>query len=79
MEINQELKYQQRKLLKELQECSGSHTSLVSVALRPSDSLIQMSQMLQTELATASHIKSRVNRHSVEDALNMAIFQLSTW
>jgi peptide chain release factor subunit 1 len=79
MEVNSDLKFQQRKLLKELQTCSGSHTSLVSVALRPSDSLIQMSQMLQNELATASNIKSRVNRHSVEDALNMALFQLSTW
>jgi len=79
MEINSDLKYQQRKLLKELQACSGSHTSLVSVALRPSDSLIQMSQMLQNELATASNIKNRINRHSVEDALGMAIFQLSIW
>jgi peptide chain release factor subunit 1 len=80
MELSEEdLKYQQRKLLKELLACSGTHTSLVSLALNPSDSLIQQSKMLKNELATASNIKSRVNRHSVEEALGMAIFQLSTW
>jgi len=80
MELSSEdLKYQQRKLLKELLACSGSHTSLVSLSLSASDSLIQQTKMLKNEMATASNIKSRVNRLSVLDALGKAIFQLSKW
>jgi peptide subunit release factor 1 (eRF1) len=55
MDTSFDIKIQQKKLLKELQQCHGEHTSLITVHLRPCDSVLQMTQMLQNEQATVSN------------------------
>jgi len=58
-----------KKLIKSLQEARGNGTSMISLILPPKDQVSRASKMLADEYGTASHIKSRVNRLSVLDAI----------
>ena len=58
-----------KRLLKFLREASGNGTSMVSFILRPGESIAKANQKLTEEYGTASNIKSRVNRQSVESAI----------
>lgn len=56
-------------LLKRLRDATGNGTSMVTIILRPGESISKMSQKLTEEHGTASNIQSRVNRQSVESAI----------
>lgn len=58
-----------KRILKLLREASGNGTSMVSIILRPGESIAKMNQKLTEEYGTAGNIKSRVNRQSVETAI----------
>jgi len=58
-----------KQLLKGLRDASGNGTSMVTIILRPGESISAMNQKLAVEYGTASNIKSRVNRQSVESAI----------
>ena len=61
-----------KRLLKMLKEATGAGTSVVTLFLRPSESISKVNQKLTEELGTASNIKSRTNRQSVEAAIKSA-------
>lgn len=73
MEENEEemmiLQWKAKKVISELEKCKGSGTSMISLFVKPKTQLSAIQQMLQEELGAASHIKSRVNRQSVIDAI----------
>lgn len=58
-----------KRILTILREASGNGTSMVSIILRPGESISKMNQKLTEEYGTAGNIKSRVNRQSVESAI----------
>jgi peptide chain release factor subunit 1 len=62
-------KWKTKKLLKFLNEARGNGTSMISLIIPPGDQISRVSKMLSDELATASNIKSRVNRLSVLSAI----------
>nr|UXY88327.1 eukaryotic release factor 1 [Cryptomonas curvata] len=62
-------KWKTKKLLKFLNEARGNGTSMISLIIPPGDQVSRVSKMLSDELATASNIKSRVNRLSVLSAI----------
>jgi peptide chain release factor subunit 1 len=62
-------KWKIKKLLKFLNEARGNGTSMISLIIPPGDQVSRVSKMLSDELATASNIKSRVNRLSVLSAI----------
>lgn len=61
--------WQLKKTIKMLDELKGNGTSMISLIIPPSGQLPKINQMLTNELGTASNIKSRVNRQSVESAI----------
>jgi len=61
-----------KRLLQSLRDASGNGTSMVSIILKPGESLVKMNQKLTQEFGTASNIQSRVNRQSVESAIASA-------
>jgi peptide chain release factor subunit 1 len=61
-----------KRLLKTLKEATGAGTSVVTLFLRPSESISKVNQKLTEELGAATNIKSRVNRQSVESAIKSA-------
>lgn len=62
-----------------LRDSTGDGTSMVSLLIKPKEQIAKIRQMLNTELGTASNIKNRVNRQSVEDALTSVIARLSKY
>jgi peptide chain release factor subunit 1 len=60
-----------------LRDSHGDGTSMVTILIPPRDAVHRMRQKLSEELGTASNIKNRVNRQSVEAAITSAIQKLS--
>lgn len=58
-----------KKLIKNLEACRGNGTSMISLIIPPKDQLSRVNQKLTEEYGTASNIKSRVNRLSVQSAI----------
>jgi peptide chain release factor subunit 1 len=65
-------KWKTKKLIKTLNLARGNGTSMVSLIVPPGDQISRVSKMLTDEAATASNIKSRVNRNSVLQAISSA-------
>jgi len=65
-----------KKLIKTLSEARGNGTSMISLIVPPKDQISRVTKMLQEEFGTASNIKSRVNRMSVQDAITSTIQRL---
>ena len=61
-----------KNLIKALQKCTGSGTSMISLLVPQGDQLSLVQHMLTNEFGTASNIKSRVNRLSVLSAITSA-------
>jgi len=58
-----------KHLVKSLNKLDGSGTSMVTLIIPPSSNIPQNAKLLSDELGTASNIKSRVNRLSVESSI----------
>ena len=58
-----------KKLIKNLQNAKGNGTSMISLIIPPKDQIARIAKMLADEYGTASNIKSRVNRQSVQSAI----------
>jgi len=58
-----------KRLIKNLDNCKGNGTSMVSLSIPPKDQVARISKMLNEELGTAQHIKSRLTRQSVQTAI----------
>ncbi|PQQ20071.1 eukaryotic peptide chain release factor subunit 1-3-like [Prunus yedoensis var. nudiflora] len=61
-----------KKLIKGLEAARGNGTSMISLIVLPRDKIPQVAKMLSEELGSASNIKSRVNRQSVQGAIASA-------
>ncbi|VVA15891.1 PREDICTED: eukaryotic [Prunus dulcis] len=61
-----------KKLIKGLEAARGNGTSMISLIVPPRDKIHQVVKMLSEELGSASNIKSRVNRQSVQGAIASA-------
>lgn len=59
-----------KKLIKSLNEASGSGTSMISIVIRPGEDISGVNKKLTEEYGKASRIKSRVNRLSVQSAIS---------
>ena len=71
-------KYDLKKFVKELQKHRGRHTELISVFVPAGYDLNGIIQQLQTEVGTASNIKSASTRNNVITALEKMIQLLRT-
>lgn len=58
-----------KKLIKYLESVRGNGTSMISLIIPPKEQLSKVSKKLVEEHGTASNIKSRVNRQSVQSAI----------
>jgi len=58
-----------KRLIKKLNDYEGSGTSMISLLIPGNDKLHTITSLLTTEYGSASNIKNRVNRQSVEDAI----------
>eukprot|EP00188_Purpureofilum_apyrenoidigerum_P001169 Plantae.Rhodophyta-Purpureofilum_apyrenoidigerum.ctg16168.p1 GENE.Plantae.Rhodophyta-Purpureofilum_apyrenoidigerum.ctg16168~~Plantae.Rhodophyta-Purpureofilum_apyrenoidigerum.ctg16168.p1 ORF type:complete len:442 (+),score=109.91 Plantae.Rhodophyta-Purpureofilum_apyrenoidigerum.ctg16168:196-1521(+) len=58
-----------KKLIKALEAARGNGTSMISLVIPPKDQVSRVNKMLADEIGTASNIKSRVNRQSVQSAI----------
>ncbi|KAM1018293.1 hypothetical protein ACFX2C_039935 [Malus domestica] len=61
-----------KKLIKGLEAARGNGTSMISLIIPPRDKIPRVTKMLSDELGSASNIKSRVNRQSVQGAITSA-------
>ena len=68
-----------KKLLTMLREATGAGTSVVSIILRPGESIHKMSQKLVEEQGTATNIKTNVNKKSVLSAISSAQHRLKMY
>lgn len=68
-----------KKLVKKLESARGNGTSMISLIIPPKSQISQVSKMLSDERGTASNIKSRVNRLSVESAITSTINRLKLY
>jgi peptide chain release factor subunit 1 len=68
--------YKLKRLIKELEKVSGSHTELVSVYVPAGYNLVNVMNQLSNEQGTASNIKSTSTRKNVVDALERAVQHL---
>ena len=68
-----------KRLINYLRDAHGDGTSMVTILIPPTDAVHRMRQKLTEELGTASNIKNRVNRQSVESAITSAIQKLSNF
>ena len=71
--------FKMKRMLKSLEDSRGDGTSMVTILIPPGDAIFKIRQKLVDELGTASNIKNRVNRQSVEAALTSAIQKLSLY
>lgn len=58
-----------KKLIKNLEAARGAGTSVISLIMTPREQISAMNKKLTEEYGTASNIKSRVNRLSVQEAI----------
>jgi len=58
-----------KKLIQKLEAARGAGTSMISLIIPPKDQISRAGKMLADEYGTASNIKSRVNRLSVQSAI----------
>ena len=58
-----------KRLIKSLEAARGNGTSMISLIIPPKDQIPRIGKMLADEFGTASCIKSRVNRLSVQSAI----------
>ena len=65
-----------KRLIKNLNLCSGNNTSLITLCLPPNEQIPKITKKLVDELGAASNIKSRVNRQSVETAIETVLNRL---
>eukprot|EP00477_Mikrocytos_mackini_P000570 GAHX01000608.1.p1 GENE.GAHX01000608.1~~GAHX01000608.1.p1 ORF type:complete len:434 (+),score=90.18 GAHX01000608.1:41-1342(+) len=72
-------KYSVRSTIKKLQNCKGAGTSMISLVLKSGQQLTLTIKMLQEEYSTASNIKSRVNRQSVQTAITSTLERLKMY
>ncbi|MFH0861658.1 MAG: peptide chain release factor aRF-1 [Candidatus Altiarchaeota archaeon] len=68
--------YRLKRLIRELEHVSGSHTELVSVYVPAGYNINQVMTQLSNEQGTASNIKSTSTRKNVVDALERAVQHL---
>lgn len=71
--------YRLKRKIRFLRDAHGDGTSMVTILIPPHDAIYRMRQKLTDELGTASNIKNRVNRQSVEGAITSAIQKLSQY
>lgn len=71
--------YKIKKTINFLRDAHGDGTSMVTILIPPHDAVHRMRQKLQEELGTASNIKNRVNRQSVEAAITSSIQKLGQY
>ncbi|PWA83457.1 eukaryotic peptide chain release factor subunit 1-3 [Artemisia annua] len=64
--------WKMKKRIKELESARGNGTSMVSLIIPPNDQISRVTKLLREEYGTASNIKSRVNRQSVQGAITSA-------
>lgn len=64
--------FKMKKLIKSLESARGNGTSMISLIMPPGEQVSKVMKMLENESSTASNIKSRVNRQSVECAIKSA-------
>lgn len=72
MDPNNIEKWKMKRLIKFLESIKGNGTSMITLIIPKGSQITFASQMLTTELSTASNIKSRVNRLSVLSAIKAA-------
>ncbi len=58
-----------KRLIRNLDECTGNGSSMVSLIIPPKDQLTRVNQMLNTEMGTAQNIKSTKTRQTVTTAI----------
>lgn len=68
-----------RRMVKNLDNASGNGTSMITLIIKGGDDINKAGKMLNEELGTASCIKSRVNRQSVESAITSTIQRLKLY
>lgn len=68
--------YKLRKLIKEIKNKKGQHTSLISLYIPAGYDIVKVLGQIQDEQGTANNIKSKVNRKNVVDALEKIIQHL---
>ncbi|KAI8371736.1 peptide chain release factor eRF/aRF subunit 1 [Radiomyces spectabilis] len=61
--------WKMKRLIKSLEAARGNGTSMISLVIPPKSQISQSTKMLAEEYGTASNIKSRVNRLSVQSAI----------
>ncbi|KAJ3154471.1 Electron transfer flavoprotein alpha-subunit [Irineochytrium annulatum] len=71
--------WKMKRLIKGLEAAKGNGTSMISLLLRPKDQKALVSKMLTEEYGTASNIKSRVNRLSVQSAITSTQYCLTQY
>ncbi len=69
-------KQELQELVDQLETIRGRHTELVSVLIPAGFNINAVTRQLETELSTASNIKSKQTRSNVTDALNRIIREL---
>ncbi|CAD5113071.1 unnamed protein product [Dimorphilus gyrociliatus] len=68
-----------KKLLKFLEFAKGNGTSLITLLIPQKDQISRVTRMLGEELGTASSIKSKLNRQSVESAITSILQKLKLY
>lgn len=68
-----------KKLIERLDSFRGNGTSMISLIVPPKDQIARVTKMLADEAGTASNIKSRVNRQSVQTAISSVQQKLKTY
>jgi len=68
-----------KRLIKSLEIARGNGTSMISLIMPPKDQIARVTKMLEHEHGTASNIKSRVNRQSVQSAITSVLQRLKLY
>lgn len=78
MENNTDIieQFKLKKMIKNLNSCSGNNTSLITLCLPGNEPIPKITKKLVDELNSSSNIKSRVNRQSVETAIETVLNRL---
>ncbi|KJE92279.1 eukaryotic peptide chain release factor subunit 1 [Capsaspora owczarzaki ATCC 30864] len=69
-------RFQLKQLLTALANAEGGGTSMISLFIPPGEQMHRVAHMLNEELATASNIRSRINRLAVEEAIRMCLHRV---
>lgn len=64
--------FKMKKLINSLESARGNGTLMISLIMPPGEQVSKVTKMLENESSTASNIKSRVNRQSIECAIKSA-------